>query len=228
MSSVFIDHKILRSYYNQDDIIVRNVYEKGITTLYYEHKNYIILHIQPSTEIITSFNIKSENICMGYVCVYQIIISSFIISEGSNEYPNLMLSHGNYTKLILDKYCVTEVKMSSVNSLKCDLIKNYCTNNNEYTHRIIKVNDFGPNVTYHTPQFCNYSHKCEHNVHCSFDNVDNIYYVDDESNLENIDPLINHTKINEIVRRVSQLLNCDHHLINDLILHICIIMYNII
>src|SRR5579863_8843133 len=125
MSSVFIDHKILKPYYNQDNVNITKIYEKGATLYHSEYKNYIILYINDNTQIATSFNITSDKLSTAYVCVYQIIVSKFLVEKGSNDYPNLILLYGNCVTLILDKSCILEVKMLSVCLSKCDLIKNY-------------------------------------------------------------------------------------------------------
>lgn len=227
MSSVFIDHKTLRPYYNQDDVIITNIYEKGVTSrhricTYHVHRKHIIIDIK-CCDMIISFNIESKNVSVGHVCAYNFIVSKFNILKGKNDYPHLILRYGNKVTLILEIDYVTNVIMQSVDKSKCDLIKNCWLYDDDYAHRIIKVNDFSPSVLYHTSRSL-----CGHNVRCSFDDPHKIYYVGNEYNLDIIDPLIDLAKINGVNKKVMQLLNVNDRMIKDIVLHIAVIMYHIV
>src|SRR5579863_4612498 len=98
MSSVFIDHKILRPYYQQCDIIVTNIYDmedpshNGLLVLPGHEKN-IIFEIT-NYELIISFYIESKKVCAGYVHMNGFVVSQFTILKDNNEYPHLMLRCG--------------------------------------------------------------------------------------------------------------------------------------
>ena len=226
MSSIFIDHKIIRPYYNQRDVIITNVYNDKMSphdaiSIQYDHKEYIILLID-HCDLIINFNIKSKNASTAYVCIFGFIVSLFHILKGQHDYHHLILRCGNAITLILEKSCITDVNVQSISKLKCEYIKCYESNNDEYAHRIIKVNDFSPSVVYHN------SRLCEHSVSCSFDNPRIIYYVDNGYNLNIIDPVINVAKINGVSKKIIQLLNMNNCMIKDVVLYLAVIMYHIV
>lgn len=230
MSSVFIDYKTIRQCYDSSDVIITDVYKKNVTWCdrvftQPDRGEYITLYVD-NCDLILSFNIKSTKVSVGYVSIYGFIISSFYITVGENNYPHLILHSNNHiVELLFEKCCVMEVKMQSVSRSKCDLIKNYMSDNNEYAHRIIKVNDFSPSVTYHSGRLCG------HTMCCSLDNTSVIYYMGSSHNTYNlniVDPEIKLAKINGISKKIIQLLNANDYVIKDIILYMGMIMYHIV
>src|SRR5579863_8822689 len=112
MSSIFIDHRTLSSYYTDNDVIVTNIY-----TLFGEfpsQNDRLILWIKDCKGVVINFNIKSITVSIGYLCLNGIIISKFHILKGSNSYQHLVLLYGNYVELILDKCCIYEVNVMHI------------------------------------------------------------------------------------------------------------------
>lgn len=225
MSSTFINHNILQSYYTFDDMITTNIYEKCAESSdaisCHINNDHIIINIRYYADIAIGFNIKSVKICDGYLCVNRMIISSFCISKGKKFYPHLVLLYMNYVTLILDKCCIIDVEMVTVDRSQFDLVKNYRLPNDNFEHRIIKVNEFSPHVVYHNCNMCN------HTYWCSFDNYYKSYDVGAIHDIKNIDPIIISTKIVEICQRVIQLLNFED-IVEDILVYIGIMMCYIV
>src|SRR5579863_9098278 len=195
MSSIFIDHHALKPYYTESDVTVTNIYK--LSDHISSSNDYMILTVDYCKDIVISFNIKSITVSIGYVCLNGVIISKFHISKGSKDYPHLILLRKNSVNLILDKYCTFEVNMMCIKRSRYDIIKKYRSSFDNFDHRVVKVNDFSPNVTYHT---CN---RCKHEYFCTLDDYD----VGRNCDINNIDPHIVITKIRRISKIIIQLLN---------------------
>lgn len=220
---IFIDHSVIKQHYVPSDISYTDLYNKdGKISFCYPSQsddNQIIVRVMNYEELIIGFNIKSTHVSYGYVCTNHMIISYFHISRGDNEYPHLIPLYGNTVELILNKHCITDVNMMSIRKSKYDFLgKHY------FHHRIVKVNNFSPNVTYH---FCNGMNN--HQYRCTFDNHYNFYNIGNDYDVEIIDPVINFTKIKVISEKVMQLLNFDDKImIKDMILCVGISMYYVV
>lgn len=225
MASINIDHKILGSYYSKHDVITKRMYEKNVTKdgwlTRFGNNGTLILRVIDVGHIILNFGIKSEHISTGCINVDGTLISSFHIVKGEKIYPHLIMLRGFFTTLILDKSCITEVTVSTVNFSNCDIMKNHYLSHDKYAHRIVKVNDFSPNIIYHN--LVVYGYKSD----CSFCEREIVYNVDYGPN--NINGSVTITKINAISYRVIQLLNrSDNSIIRDILIFIGIIMYHVV
>jgi len=215
---------MFKQHYVPSDEIITTIYEKDVSSfnecLYGVDYQYIIFVVKSCENVITSFNIKSESTCVGFVCINGIIVSSFCVLKGNNNYPHLLLSYTNNVHIILDRICATYVNMISVHMSKCVFIKNYGLSNDNFDHRMIKVNGFGPSITYHR-------RGCKHPFRCTFDDYDNTYDIGTGYCTEIIDPVINVTKIREISTRIIRMLMFDH-MVKDVALCIGIFMYYVV
>lgn len=244
MTFVYIDHNILRSYYTQKDVKIFDIYVNNMSLddISWRQEDYVndkILIILNKKYVITCFSIKSTTSSVGHVCINDNIISEFHIAQGNHEYEHIILS--GEVKLILNRHCISDVKMSCICKSLCYGTKKYLQYNDEFAHRIIKVNDFGPKIVYH-------GRNCSHSNWHSFDDRNRTLTIKNDpfrsshsyrdsyitcenmgvSCIKNVGFIIIITKINEITRRIIHLLKLNNCVIRDVILHIGIIMYHIV
>lgn len=229
MTTIHINHETLKPYYTDDDLMTTCIYEKCATLskrYFVKRDNHVIISCGFFRDIVTGFNIKSDNVSVGYICINGIIISTFCVAKGYHNYPYLLLLHDNNVDLVLDETYVTEVKILSVPIRKCNIMKKYPSNKDKYGHRIIKINDFGINVVYHS---LHYDYECEQKpCEQTFEGCFDYgkYDVENEYDVENINPLVIIAKTSYVTKKIIQLLNFDdNYVIRDMVLHIGVMMF---
>ena len=194
-------------------------YINGYNIRLTKSKDYDILTISNSYPIdnihfdvmLIGFNIECVNVSKAFVCINELIVSSFLISKRNDRYPHLALLRNNVVELMVKKGSIRRVEMVSIYGSMINIKKL----NTTYAHIDVKINNFGPTVTYHNDCMC-YRNSCV------------TFYDDDHSDVKRtISKTVKITKIHELCKRVVQLLM--FNTINkDILIHICTIMYYII
>lgn len=243
MVTINIDHKTLESYYTQSDVITACLYDKNKLSngelIFKSGDDDLMLQIFDPNYIIIAFNIKSENICTGRVHINNAPISLFHVSRGTKIYPHLIMICANFVTLTLNKHYVTEVKILKISLSKCSIMYDYLLPRDNRAHRIIKVNNFSPNIVYTNLKLCGYKFvggSCSHSWGsyghkfvsdlCTIGITCDVNGCHDSNNVDN---LVIATKINAISKRIIQLLNFDCNLIvKDILICVGIVMYYLV
>lgn len=166
-------------------------------------------------------NIESVSMCKCYIRVNSFIVSHFHVAKGVGWYPQLLLQHHNNVEIMLDERNIINVELLSVHQNKCDIMTHYREQYDPPTHRILKINNFGPDIIYHS--------MCGCGIKCSFFGSDqfNGYerHMMRDYDVDQLHHSINSSKIKGVCRIISLF---ETKYIRDILIYIGMIMYRII
>lgn len=224
MDTNYIDLNMLKQHYTRESICTKQLYvhtvpEYTFNEIFtYQTEKYVIIHINPVYTII-GFNINSSIITEGYVRVCKLIVSHFTIIKGTHSYPHLILSNYRDVTLLLERNGIIKVEMMTVRNFDdhvTNLLDQPCI-------KKVKINDFGPMVTFGTNCVCG--------MRCRFSDSDDCYVCQknitcliSDINVKNIHPLNSMSKVKGICERVIILYHTGF-MVKDMLVHIGTIMF---
>lgn len=233
INTIYLDHNVLQKYYDSNDVNTTCIYLNGIIKIIGYHvklgqsKKYDTLIISNEInhenyhDMIIGFNIESMSTSKGLLCINEFVVSSFFISKNRDHYPHLILLRRNDVMLIIKRGLMRRVDILTIDGSKLGIAKMYA----KYAHKDVKVNNFGPIITYHNSKMCDHVNICTF-----YDDDDEIIYVTgDDDTKRSVNKIVKITKVSEICKRIIQLLLFDDHAINiDVLMYISTIMYQIV
>lgn len=236
INAIHLDHNILQKYYVPNDVNTTCIYLDGIIPIneycvkLKKSQKYDTLIISNKHnhshyyDVIIGFNIESKSTSKGFLCINHFVISSFFISNNKNHYPYLILLGLNDVILIAKRDVTLRVDVMAVDGSKFGMVKMYA----EYAHKYIKVNNFGPIITYHNSAMCGHINMCT--FYGNNDDNEIIYVINGvDDTKRSVNKTVKITKVNEICKRITQLLLFDDNMINiDVLMYISAIMYQIV
>lgn len=230
-----IDHNLLKKYITYHNINVTRIYGEHVNfmgeyvTRTEQLKKYDIFTITSrhsvdfanNNNLIIGFNINSKIMSKCYISINDSVISTFRILKNNHQYQYLILMRYNIVKLILKRDVVNSIEVVSLNSSCVGLNEIYAS----CAHKNVKVNFFGPTITYHTLDICGYTRPITfHN------DDDHIPHIRNYNNVkEYVNKSVRISKIRGICSLVTQLLmTFENYIVKDVLIHISVIMYHII